>query len=245
MSGPALTRSKMRSHYMEWALVRHFDYRANLIVPNVYWGLGFHYELDLCIITPSNYIWEVEIKISRNDLKRDQSKKRCHDSNRIKRLYFAMPWYMDTDEDKALVPERAGIVVVDQWLQCKVVREPIDNRGAGEVKESDKIKLLRLAALRVWDHIRNPNIGESMNFGDAVTELKKGQRVRRKGWNGVGMWLQLQVPDANSKMTLPYIYIEYPVGHKAYPEGSRVPWLASQTDALSDDWEVVTDENVV
>lgn len=43
----------------------------------------------------------------------------------------------------------------------------------------------------------------------------------------------------NKEMTLPYIYIEYPAGHPAYPKGSRVPWLASQTDLLADDWEIV------
>ena len=42
------------------------------------------------------------------------------------------------------------------------------------------------------------------------------------------------------KEKLPYIYIEYPAGHPAYPQGSRVPWLASQTDMLAEDWEVVT-----
>lgn len=76
-------------------------------------------------------------------------------------------------------------------------------------------------------------------FGDALSWLKQGLKVRRQGWNGKGMWLNLQVPDAHSKMTLPYIYIEYPEGHVAYPQGSRVPWLASQTDLLSDDWEIV------
>lgn len=80
---------------------------------------------------------------------------------------------------------------------------------------------------------------ETFDFGEAIAELKIGIRVCRKGWNGNGMWLQLQVPDANSKMTLPYIYIEYPVGHPAYPNGSKVPWLASQTDILSEDWQIV------
>lgn len=78
-----------------------------------------------------------------------------------------------------------------------------------------------------------------MNFGQALDSLKLGQRVARSGWNGKGMWLRIQTPDANSKMTLPYIYIEYPVGHPAYPNGSRVPWLASQTDILSEDWAIV------
>jgi hypothetical protein len=75
-----------------------------------------------------------------------------------------------------------------------------------------------------------------LNFGQALEALKNGRRVARAGWNGKGMWLLLQIPDANSKMTLPYVYIEYPVGHPAYPNGSRVPWLASQTDMLSEDW---------
>lgn len=77
------------------------------------------------------------------------------------------------------------------------------------------------------------------DLGWALLQLKSGHKVRRKGWNGKGMWLALQIPDENSKMTLPYVYIEYPVGHPAYPQGSRVPWLASQTDLLSEDWELV------
>lgn len=77
------------------------------------------------------------------------------------------------------------------------------------------------------------------NFGWALDLLKSGEKVCRSGWNGKGMWLKLQVPDEHSKMTLPYIYIEYPVGHIAYPLGSRVPWLASQTDLLAEDWMVV------
>jgi hypothetical protein len=78
-----------------------------------------------------------------------------------------------------------------------------------------------------------------MNIGQIIEALKAGKKVARSGWNGKGMWLCLQVPDENSKMTLPYIYIEYPEGHPAYPKGSRVPWLASQTDILADDWCVV------
>lgn len=79
-------------------------------------------------------------------------------------------------------------------------------------------------------------MSEQIDFGTALKELKAGKRVVRLGWNGKGMWLEMQRPDANSKMTLPYIYIEYPVGHVAYPDGCRVPWLASQTDLLAEDW---------
>jgi len=76
----------------------------------------------------------------------------------------------------------------------------------------------------------------SCSFGWALDQLREGRVVYRDGWNGKGMWLKLQIPDENSKMTLPYIYIEYPQGHQSYPNGCRVPWLASQTDLLSNDW---------
>lgn len=71
-----------------------------------------------------------------------------------------------------------------------------------------------------------------MNFGHALVFLREGGRVCRQGWNGKGMWLELQVPDQHSKMTLPYIFM-------TTVQGDRVPWLASQTDMLSDDWEIV------
>jgi len=85
-----------------------------------------------------------------------------------------------------------------------------------------------------------PEAPTLLNFGAALRRLRQGMKLRRSGWNGRGMWIALQVPDPNSKMTHPYVYIEYPKGHPAYPDGQRVPWLASQTDLLAEDWEVVS-----
>lgn len=81
--------------------------------------------------------------------------------------------------------------------------------------------------------------GQCLTFGDALHFLKLGRRVARAGWNGKGMSIAMQVPDQHSKMSLPYLYIEYPEGHAAYPDGCRVPWLASQTDMLASDWSVL------
>lgn len=71
-----------------------------------------------------------------------------------------------------------------------------------------------------------------MQIGEAITQMRAGHAVARSGWNGPGQQLRLQVPDAHSKMTLPYIYIRT-------VDGRNVPWLASQTDLLADDWFVV------
>lgn len=62
-----------------------------------------------------------------------------------------------------------------------------------------------------------------MNFGKAIEALKAGKFVARRGWNGRGMYLWL-LPEANGAVL--------------------TGWLASQTDMLSDDWEIVTGEPV-
>ena len=69
-------------------------------------------------------------------------------------------------------------------------------------------------------------------FSSALEYLKQGDKLARRGWNGKDMFIAMQRPDVNSKMTLPYLYIEY-------PDGRRCPWLASQTDLLAEDWYLV------
>ena len=79
-----------------------------------------------------------------------------------------------------------------------------------------------------------------MDFGKAITELKKGKKASRSGWNGIGIFIQIQFPDGNSKMSSPYIYIDTTGLDSDNPDAPRslVPWLASQTYMLSEDWEV-------
>lgn len=82
------------------------------------------------------------------------------------------------------------------------------------------------------------------DFGWALNVLKDGGKVCRAGWNGKGLSIELQVPDAHSKMTLPYLFMNYPPTPAsdtapANHINAKVPWLASQTDILSEDWEIV------
>lgn len=82
---------------------------------------------------------------------------------------------------------------------------------------------------------------KTFNFGEAIRNLKGGKKVARRGWNGKGIYLELQRPDKYSKMTLPYIYIVTSGLMTNNPDAPKgvVPWLASQTDILAEDWEVV------
>lgn len=77
-----------------------------------------------------------------------------------------------------------------------------------------------------------------MTFSRALEELKRGRKLCRAGWNGKGIYIELQRPDEHSKMTLPYIYIVTTGLQSDNPNAPRgvVPWLASQTDLLAEDW---------
>ena len=75
-----------------------------------------------------------------------------------------------------------------------------------------------------------------INFSRALELLWCGYKVGRAGWNGKGMWIALQRPDMQSKMTLPYIYMKT-------ADDQLVPWLASQTDILANDWVTADDSD--
>lgn len=106
-----------------------------------------------------------------------------------------------------------------------------------------------------------------MNFGEALAALKEGKRVARAGWNGKGIWLLLCRPLPGAALGI--AVTDAPSSAGAWESGlwlngqvfgpdwdgpprllpwigmktadnCFVPWLASQTDLLCEDWEVVS-----
>lgn len=85
-----------------------------------------------------------------------------------------------------------------------------------------------------------------MNFGKAIEALKDGKMVARKGWNGKGMYLYL-INGTELQKTLKYGYGEYEneptitdsIAMKTAQNTIVVGWLASQTDMLAEDWEII------
>ena len=86
-----------------------------------------------------------------------------------------------------------------------------------------------------------------MNFSEALTAIKEGKRVARSGWNGSNMFLFL-VAGSNFKVNRePLLSIMGEGSEVTYrphidmkdAEGKVVPWLASQTDLMADDWSIV------
>lgn len=99
--------------------------------------------------------------------------------------------------------------------------------------QAQKIALARLIEMvRAAGWLREkPRL---FDFGEALRRLKAGKWVARTGWNGKGMSIRLHAAlSATEPSTLPYIVMRT-------TQGGVVPWLASQTDLLAEDWcEVV------
>jgi hypothetical protein len=81
---------------------------------------------------------------------------------------------------------------------------------------------------------------KNTTFGDAIEALKQGNQVARQGWNGKGMWLiivklytvtPIELGGHESTLT-PFIAMKA-------ADDKFVPWLASQTDVLAEDWGIV------
>lgn len=107
-------------------------------------------------------------------------------------------------------------------------------------KLEDKIWELEGYALQKQVYENKMNMTAGPDFGWALDKMRHGFAVRRRGWNGKGIFIKMQVPDEHSKMTNPYIYIDTtgPLPDNAIAPRNCVPWLASQTDMLAEDWEV-------
>ena len=150
-----VTKSLMTALDIELAVVRYFNPRPNIIIPNISWGFDIH-EYGLLICTKAGYLYEVEIKTSYNDLVKDKLKWHKHNSDKIKELYFALPKSLTKHYN--LVPERAGILEIDiaenyyhnqDKYVCKKIKNAVINKTSKLTLE-EKFKLTRLGTMRIF-----------------------------------------------------------------------------------------------
>lgn len=87
----------------------------------------------------------------------------------------------------------------------------------------------------------------NLDFGKAVRAMRYGNKIARAGWNGKGMYLYY-VPansyPAQTDIAKTHGWPDNLVPYGAYiamktAQDNVVPWLASQTDVLAEDWEIV------
>ena len=100
---------------------------------------------------------------------------------------------------------------------------------------------------------------DSVNFGEVIKALKTGLAVRRKGWNGKGLFIVKQVPSHITGEIIPnmqslpqsakIILMNRENPHIDYtnqmliinPDGRADSWVPSSSDVFAEDWEVVTE----
>ncbi len=135
---------KITTADMEIALMRELGIRRNLIVPRVSWGMGLRHECDLLILSNSNYATEIEIKVSRQDLKKDAEKPHGHASDKIARLFFAVPESL-LDFARENIPENAGLYIVKKYPLTDRFDEAFVKKFARGVRFGYKVTLVRNA----------------------------------------------------------------------------------------------------
>lgn len=92
-------------------------------------------------------------------------------------------------------------------------------------------------------------MNELQGIGWAIKQMQNGSRVARAGWNGKGMFLFL-VPGSTFKVNRAPLLGIYPEGTEINyqphvdmktAQDTVVPWLASQSDLLANDWEIAAE----
>ena len=89
---------------------------------------------------------------------------------------------------------------------------------------------------------------QTFTFGEAISNLKRGKRVKRKGWNGKNQYIELASNISYENTNKEIINAEHEaIGNKAIAfigtSGVQLGWLASQADMLAEDWTLVESED--
>lgn len=145
------------------------------------------------------------------------------------------------------------------YIGTKIIQAERPDQGEeGRDKAEDGYKVVYADGYTSWSPRKTFEEAyqplDGMSFGHAIVMLKRGHRVARAGWNGKGMWLILVpgTPEAKLREGTPYrdalgtdtceilphidMWTVNADGRRAMLPG----WLASQTDMLADDWQVLT-----
>ena len=139
---------------IELAIAKHYDTRQHIIVPNCYinFGTSADHECDLIIIKRSGYAEEIEIKMSKADLKADFKKKHGHIDERLQHLYYAMPVEL-YEQCKELIPEYAGVFTITKYEDRGFARcvKSAPKKKCRKLTIEEQLNIARLGVMRIWN----------------------------------------------------------------------------------------------
>lgn len=150
-------------------------------------------------------------------------------------------WYWDTEKETIM-------------MQCR----PKDtDKGQGDlldVRETQRVEYTLSNILSdewlIADETNCPVLGgeATFGFGDAIKYVKRGLKVKRKGWNGKNQYIQLATGILYNTADKTIVNCDHEaIGNKAVAfavafvgtSGVQMGWLASQADMLAEDWMFV------
>lgn len=162
----------------------------------------------------------------------------------------------DTCQGQTEAPKYIGVKIIHAYPA------PCPAGGMGKYLEGDEGYTViyedgyqSWSPKEVFDNAYRPVDG--MSFGLAIEAMKKGHKVQRKGWDGKDMWVVYMTPmhlppystqgtvrkvnDRTANLIGPDTLLDT-LGYFAMWTADKkwLPgWLASQTDMLADDWQIV------
>jgi hypothetical protein len=119
-----------------------------------------------------------------------------------------------------------------------------------DIRETERVEYTALnICSNEWmiaDKNNCPELGGVATFGfdEAIKYLKRGLKVKRKGWNGKDQYIELATNVSFKTPNDEVINVDHiDMGNKAIAfhgtSGIQLGWLASQADMLSNDWSFV------
>ncbi len=168
---PAARRPWTEASVARALIHSHIFHRGVLAIPNCGWTGS---ETDLLVVTKDLRLVDVEIKISRADLKADIRKDKWWVKrpwartrqalptmrrwpDKIWKHYYAVPAEIWDDKLLEAIPEDSGVLLMYSGTiaaaTVSVKRRAKPNAGAKPICAADAIDLARLAGLRMWDAI--------------------------------------------------------------------------------------------
>lgn len=157
----------MRTPDIESAVVRLLEPRRNLIVPRISYTSWLRHECDLLMITPNHYAYEIELKASAADLRKDFSKRHGHANRLLRGMYYAMPekvWEVAGN----IVPEDCGVIVVNEitrhegskFYHARYVRRCRNRRFIQPLSDKQVLECYRNLGLKFWELQNRYNVSK-------------------------------------------------------------------------------------
>lgn len=169
---------------VQYAIAVQLDFFKYCIVPNI--RLGSNDDMDLAILSPSKLLWEVEIKVTMFDWKRDLEKLKWQMPVRDctpARFYYAVPWKLVPENDVGnrtipdWLPSHAGVIAIGNSRTTKSLAD-----GSQQVTDKPSATILRTAKPRHRTPLADKYVDEmyrklSIRYWKAVCMREPGEKI--------------------------------------------------------------------